>query len=57
MATKKQLVDRVEFIKGLIEENGGQFKYNLPKGYKKEDVFEVMNRAQKEYTTITKENK
>lgn len=49
MATKKQLISRVEYIKGLIEDKGKTFEYELPKNFKKEDVFEVLKEANKVY--------
>jgi hypothetical protein len=52
MATKKVLVERVEYIKSLIEEKGHEFEYSLPKNYKKDDVYKILNDADEKYKNV-----
>jgi hypothetical protein len=54
MATKQHLIDRIEHVKSLIEENGKEFTYDLPKKFKKDDLFIILNKAHDVYKEVRK---
>lgn len=52
MATKKNLIDRAEYIKSLIESKGHNFNYSLPKNFKKEHIFKLLDEMDSFYKSI-----
>jgi hypothetical protein len=52
MASKKDLVSRIDYIKSLIESKGHTFNYNLPKNFKKEDLLRIENEARSLYKIL-----